>query len=210
MSIIERDNFLALTQTLKMKKNMYLTLLIVAISALIPVYFSRDQEEVIFYGEEEIVAEIDDSGDDTVVIDDPLVEGISLEDTENPSNEEMKDPPVDDDHLQNSERTKEYKETPTLPQTETPQIDTPTEQETPLSREIEQNYSTTEFTRATCETTPLHIPGTTFVIASCNVGASVAGTSTDSYGAYFQRGNNYAFPRTGSSTVSNTPVIPEI
>jgi hypothetical protein len=30
--------------------------------------------------------------------------------------------------------------------------------------------------RAACETTPLTVPGTDYVIASCNVGASVAGT----------------------------------
>lgn len=33
---------------------------------------------------------------------------------------------------------------------------------------------------------------------ACNLGSSVAGTGVSSYGAYFQRGNNYAFPNAGT------------
>ena len=51
-----------------------------------------------------------------------------------------------------------------------------------------------------------------FVIAACNVGATVAGTGATSYGHYFQRGNNYGFPNTGTVTTSATlvsnPVAP--
>lgn len=166
----------------------------VVIFTLATLYLSRDHSvEVIFYGEEEsveeeIVAELMEPA-----IDDSLVD-----------EEREEDPPITNDTPANPEWTKEYQETPTLPQV----VNAPIPEESPIV--IDQSYSTTEITRASCETTPLHIPGTTFVIASCNVGASVAGTDTDSYGSYFQRGNNYAFPRVGSYTVSTTPVVPEI
>jgi hypothetical protein len=32
-----------------------------------------------------------------------------------------------------------------------------------------------------------------YTLAACNVGSSVAGTGEESYGAYFQWGNNYPF-----------------
>jgi hypothetical protein len=32
-----------------------------------------------------------------------------------------------------------------------------------------------------------------YLISACNVGSSVAGTGAESYGAYFQWGNNYPF-----------------
>jgi hypothetical protein len=53
-----------------------------------------------------------------------------------------------------------------------------------------------EVTRAACETTSIEIGD--YAIASCNVGASVAGTGAASYGNYFQRGNNFGFPASGS------------
>jgi hypothetical protein len=52
----------------------------------------------------------------------------------------------------------------------------------------------TSTTRAACETDPIIIGN--FAIASCNVGASEAGTGEASYGSVFQWGNNYGFPST--------------
>ncbi|MDR0607323.1 MAG: hypothetical protein LBG52_03005 [Candidatus Peribacteria bacterium] len=45
-----------------------------------------------------------------------------------------------------------------------------------------------------------------YVISACNVGASIAGTGKESYGAYFQRGNNYPFPTTGGVMTGTTLV----
>jgi hypothetical protein len=36
------------------------------------------------------------------------------------------------------------------------------------------------------------------MISACNVGTSLAGTGSASYGSYFQRGNNYGFATTGN------------
>jgi hypothetical protein len=32
-----------------------------------------------------------------------------------------------------------------------------------------------------------------YTIAACNIGTTIAGTGEESYGAYFQWGNNYGF-----------------
>jgi hypothetical protein len=45
-----------------------------------------------------------------------------------------------------------------------------------------------------------------YTIAACNIGATVAGTGSASYGYYFQRGNNYGFANTGSITTSTSQV----
>ncbi|MDR0649951.1 MAG: hypothetical protein LBG59_00650 [Candidatus Peribacteria bacterium] len=44
---------------------------------------------------------------------------------------------------------------------------------------------------------------TTYTIMDKNLGASVAGTGKDSYGSYFQRGNNYGFASTGTISHSS-------
>jgi hypothetical protein len=48
-----------------------------------------------------------------------------------------------------------------------------------------------------------------YVISACNVGATIAGTGEESYGAYFQRGNNYPFPNTGTITTLTGYFEPE-
>ncbi len=45
-----------------------------------------------------------------------------------------------------------------------------------------------------------------FYVQPCNVGAEVVGTGPESYGSYFQRGNNYGFSNTGYVTSSPNKV----
>ncbi|GHW02437.1 hypothetical protein AGMMS50249_2230 [candidate division SR1 bacterium] len=47
-----------------------------------------------------------------------------------------------------------------------------------------------------CDTDDIHVGN--YVISACNIGASVAGVGTTSYGSYFQWGNNYPFPTNGN------------
>ncbi|MDR2541172.1 MAG: hypothetical protein LBD11_05405 [Candidatus Peribacteria bacterium] len=58
---------------------------------------------------------------------------------------------------------------------------------------------------STCDSPDITIGN--YTISACNVGTSIAGLGSASYGAMFQRGNNYGFPSVGTiSTTSNTQV----
>jgi hypothetical protein len=47
---------------------------------------------------------------------------------------------------------------------------------------------------------------TTYTLQACNLGASVAGTGSASFGTHFQRGNGYGFANNETLTTSDTQV----
>jgi hypothetical protein len=58
---------------------------------------------------------------------------------------------------------------------------------------------------ATCNSADIKIGA--YTIKACNVGASTAGIGIDSYGCYFQRGNNYGFANTGNILVNTSTIV---
>lgn len=53
-----------------------------------------------------------------------------------------------------------------------------------------------------CDTVDITVGAHTLM--ACNLGASMAGTTTDSYGNHYQRGNNYGFPSDSDIVISGT------
>jgi hypothetical protein len=65
-----------------------------------------------------------------------------------------------------------------------------------------------------CDTKDIIISDGTssYIIAACNVGTSVAGTGETSYGSLFQRGNNFGFSNdaTKAAPIPNSTTRPDV